>query len=196
MPDTDRILIDPAPDELASALADAVATSNRDGRVRRLDWPPPSLAAFLEQWRTEREGRQQWNGGLARAAGGDTRTVAAAYWWTDYGGRKHVRVVGRRGPFSSAQLANLLDPTGERPLVWLVRPNDVYFRQEGERWLPWAACRCGAAGPPESIGWMGETCGPCHDRLAMGETPPGHDDRRRSVLEGGEKNLEGLTFLN
>ena len=26
------------------------------------------------------------------------------------------------------------------------------------------ACGCGAVGTPESLGWMGETCGPCFDR--------------------------------
>jgi sugar lactone lactonase YvrE len=36
-----------------------------------------------------------------------------------------------------------------------------------------AACRCGAVGTPESLGWMGDTCGPCFDRRADGAPPTG-----------------------
>jgi WD40 repeat protein len=194
MPETDRVLIDPTPEALTEALATAAAQANADGRVRRLDWPPPGLADFLGRWRAEREGRQQWNGGLPRAKGGDTRTAVAVVWWTDHGGRKHVRVAGRRGPFSTNQLADVLCPANDRPAAWVVYPEQFYFRAEGGRRSLWCACPCGAAGSPESLGWMGDRCGPCHDLRESGLTPPDAGPPRRTLLKTGERDVESLAF--
>ncbi len=45
---------------------------------------------------------------------------------------------------------------------WLPVPNDL----PRVEWI--AACGCGAVGTPDALGWMGATCGPCHDRREEG----------------------------
>src|SRR5207248_6080223 len=111
-----------------------------------------------------------------------------------FAGRKHTRVVGRRGEFNNSQRANVLCPTEERPFQWLTYPENLYFREADGRRELWGVCRCGAAGPPESLGWMGNVCGPCHDRLEAGETPPGHDFPSRTLLAGHERHVDGVFF--
>src|SRR4029079_19048104 len=57
----------------------------------------------------------------------------------------------------------------ELPPWWHVYPEAVLGargKKDGERYL--AVCRCGAIATPESLGWMGDTCGPCFDRQADG----------------------------
>jgi WD40 repeat protein len=55
-----------------------------------------------------------------------------------------------------------------RPWLWYIYPDDLCLRQEGQTEHLWAACRCGAAGRPEELGWMGPWCAACHDRAEEG----------------------------
>jgi WD40 repeat protein len=60
------------------------------------------------------------------------------------------------------------------PPWWHVYPESVLAVRRadgGETHL--ACCRCGNVGTPESLGWMGDTCGPCFDRRAEGGTTAG-----------------------
>src|SRR5262245_49785836 len=100
MPDTDRVLIDPTPKALEAALAEAAKAANGRARLRCLDWPPPDLAAFRDACQAP-EGLRQWGGGAPDEPSGEARSVLAVAWWTDWVGRKHVRVVGRRGAFNN-----------------------------------------------------------------------------------------------
>jgi hypothetical protein len=194
MPDSDHVMIDPRPAELELALRQATEAANYRTRVRALAWPPPDLAAFLASFASQAEGRRQWNGGLGRGKSGEVRTVLAVAWWSDYAGRKHIRIVGRRGEFNNSQRANVLCPTEDRPFQWLTYPENLYFRDVDGRWVLWGVCRCGASGEPTSLGWMGNVCGPCHDRLEAGETPPGHDGPRRTLLAGHDNPVAGVAF--
>src|SRR5262249_52270737 len=53
-----------------------------------------------------------------------------------------------------------------RPPLWHLDPHAVYEFDDGieTRWL--CACRCGAVGTAESLGWADGLCGPCSDRVA------------------------------
>jgi WD40 repeat protein len=184
----DRVLIDPAPEALSQTLAEASAAANKGFRARLLSWPAADFAVFVKAWRATAEGQQQWNApGTHRSKGpaqlkGDSRSVAAVVWWSDPLKRQHCRVVSDRVECDSAPEQDLLDREfnsirlfGVRPILWRVYPDDLYLRQHGKEWRLWAACRCGAAGSPESLGWMGPWCAACHDRAEKGNplTRPG-----------------------
>ena len=98
-------------------------------------------------------------------------------WWTDAVGRRHVwiRDSDRRALYGDLPTEQRLSD-GEHgllprhPLEWIAPAGSCGWRQ---RILPsgeWSAeeflvvCRCGVAGTPVGIAWMGACCGPCHDR--------------------------------
>jgi hypothetical protein len=179
----DRTLIDPTPEVLDVTLAAAAEAANRGFHVHRLKWPDDGFAEFVAGWRraSVEPGQRQWLGGgvsLRTGAGRDTRSVAAAAWWLDRLGRRHCRVVAARVQCGTASESDLLQPFkhdterwGERPILWRVYPDDLYLRQQRDGWGLWAACRCGAAGTPEELGWMGPCCAACHDRSEEGAAP-------------------------
>jgi WD40 repeat protein len=191
----DRVLVGPTEGDLDGALAEAAAAANRGFRARLLAWPGPDFAAFLRRWRAEAEGWQQWNAGDGRTRNyrDTTASGAAGAWWSDPLGRKHCRIAARRVRQGTADAVSLFCPWDERPPLWRTCPADVYLRQEAGAWRLWAACRCGAAGPPASLGWMGDCCGPCHDRRESGTPPPG-DAPCPTVLAGHTFWVAGVAF--
>jgi WD40 repeat protein len=117
-------------------------------------------------------------------------------WWTDRLGRKHHRVVGRRRRCNNSARHNILSPDDERSPLWLVYPENLYLRQQVWGWELFAACRCGAVGTPEALGWMGDCCGPCHDRREAGEPPPATPWLPRTVLTGHTTEVMNVAFGN
>ena len=94
-----------------------------------------------------------------------------AGWWTDPASRKHFRVLGRTRHRGFPYLRPMRREGELRglPPWWHVYPEAVLAVRRadgGENYL--ACCRCGAVGTPESLGWMGDTCGPCFDRRVDG----------------------------
>jgi hypothetical protein len=184
---SDRILVAPTTAQIGAALSDAAHAANRDvpeysfAHRGGLGWPPPDYAAVRDAVAGGAHGRHQWAavstrwGG--RRSGGPVSAVAVA-WWADAAGRKHVRIAGWRGPRELLS-PHLLGPA-KRTALQLVYPDDLY-RPEGADEIV-AVCRCGAAGRPAEIGWMGTECGPCHDRRESGQTPPGDGMPRRTVF--------------
>ncbi len=164
MANSDRVLIDPAPEALERALAEAAEAANGAARERLLEWPPLNLRARLGA----PEGWQQWNGCTGAGHSGQARSVVAVAWWADRAGRRHHRVVGRRGQFNNAARANVLTPGEKRPPLWMVYSEHLYAVGSGL----FAVCACGAAGTTEELGWMGPCCGPCHDRRESGDMTP------------------------
>jgi hypothetical protein len=79
----------------------------------------------------------------------------ACAWWRDYLGRAHVRVRGWHGKPGAWP---------QRPPLLMARPERVLLRGRGPRAEALCLCACGAWGEPRSLGWMGDRCGPCHDR--------------------------------
>lgn len=187
----DRVLIDPDGSALELALEMAVEAAN-DRRARRLlRWPLPD--------RDETDspaGYRQWNGGDTPARGREGRSIVALAWWTDRAGRKHHRVIGRRGAFRRPMLDNLLCPFGEpRPPLWFVYPDYVFLKRDGDERLAQAVCACGAFGPPEELGWMGTCCDACHDLREEGRVAsPAWLDPRRATLVGEEGRLQFLAY--
>ncbi|QJW94861.1 WD40 repeat domain-containing protein [Frigoriglobus tundricola] len=165
----DGRLIDPTEEELARALGTAMKAANRANRhqANRMTRDAAFWGRFAQDvLRGGAEGRRR------SCKGGRAVPEVIAGWWTDPAGRKHVRVVGRtRQPH--ARLRGEVELRALPPW-WHVYPEAVLgvrAGSDGERYF--AVCRCGAVGAPGSLGWMGDTCGPCFDRRADGGAPSG-----------------------
>lgn len=166
----DGRLIDPDERTLAGALGKAMVAANRENRLQsnRMSRDAAFWGRFARDvLRSGREGRRR------SCKGGRAVPEVVAGWWTDPAGRKHVRVIGRtRSYYSRTRSETELRAL---PPWWQVYPEAVLgvrgATDGGERYI--AACRCGAIGTPESLGWMGDRCGPCFDRIADGGVPAG-----------------------
>jgi hypothetical protein len=99
-----------------------------------------------------------------------------AAWWSDVLGRKHwlLEATKERDLKSIGRLA---DPLGRgngliedaQPLEYLAPLLSVGYRGQPPQLV--VVCRCGYAGSPESLAWMGNMCGPCFDREQDGLPP-------------------------
>jgi hypothetical protein len=195
MDEYDRVLINPSRADFERALQSAAESANHRARSRKL--PTPFAGSdFLAKVEREPEGWRQWVGDGGRVRSGEACSLALVAWWSDRLGRKHYHIIAHRGSFSPAGRINVLSVGEERPPLWLVYPENVYLRQRGDRSELFAVCACGAAGPPEALGWAGPCCGPCHDRREAGEGPPvsaGLTDRPL-LVSGHLKDVTGLAF--
>src|SRR5437867_1547155 len=99
MASCDRVLVGPPRAELERVLREAVTAANRKGHQRLLPWPPDGHEGLLAEAEAAAEGWHQWNGGEGQVRSGESRSIVVLAWWTDLMGRKHYRVVGRRGRF-------------------------------------------------------------------------------------------------
>ncbi len=186
------VLLDPSPGEIAEALADATAATNKRCRTRLLADDPAKWRKFARQTQAAPEGYDLFRGGRGGAPG--TQLVGA--WWTDHIGRKHVVVRGRRIEHDISKVLFFKDELDRRPPLWHCYPQYLY-----QRWRPvendlpavdWiAVCGCGASGTPAALGWMGETCGPCHDRREEGESLAGN---RPGWLHGARNPFGSLAY--
>jgi hypothetical protein len=191
----DRVLIDPDADEVYGALREAIEAANEKRRLRLVGWPLPRLDEVMSQL-CQPHGHHQWNGGDGPLRSGEGRSAVVLAWWTDRAGRKHLRVVGRHGPFNRPMLDDLLCPFGEpRPALWFVYPDHVFLKlQHGQR-LAQAICACGAHGAPQELGWMGPCCDACHDLSVEGQEPaPAWLDPKLATLQGQEGRLTFLAY--
>jgi hypothetical protein len=150
----DRLLIAPSPVGLAQALADASRAASR-GRSAS----PRDAAGALNAVLTTPEGRRLCDFGrtpeLTLPATNAINVVEVA-WWSDFGGRRHVRLRGGRGLPPS--------PLPGESMLLHVYPGSALRWERGGRATAVVHCDCGTWGEPESLGWMGDCCGPCHDR--------------------------------
>ena len=184
----EHVLVAPTRAELERTLTEAARAANKGCRARTLTWTPTDTEALLLAAAGAPEGFRQWNGPgerTQRGFGKDTRSAVAVVWWTDPLKRTHYRVGGDRAYCASSHVDNLFCPYRERPARWLTHPENLYFRGEGKALTPFAICRCGMAGTPESLGWMGECCAACHDRAEEGAAPAtAAGEPARTVLVG------------
>lgn len=153
-------LIDPTPEQIAAALTTATEGANKRCRTRLLELDPAKVRKFVKRCGAEPEGWEMFRGGR----GGVPASQVLAAWWTDAARRKHVVVRGRR--VEHRESARLLhkDELDQRPPLFHAYPEYVYRRWVGGRQEVVCACGCGAVGTPQTLGWMGECCGPCSDR--------------------------------
>jgi hypothetical protein len=151
---SERRLIDPDDDALGAALHDAVARTG-------------APAFGLDEERRQRSWRRALSAHPEGRLLDDLLALrqVGATWWTDAVGRKHVLVQGD----DRGEIVPLGDP---RPPLALLHPERLFARRVGgvTAWL--AACACGAVGTPGSLGWVGDCCGPCHDRREDRAAPP------------------------
>jgi hypothetical protein len=169
----DRLLIDPTQEQLGNAVRESVTALRRDLRGEP-GWPEVRFEAGdvgeMQSLWTEihrlAEGYREWQ---ARARGWRFSTQASqlVVWWSDYLGRRHVRVVGgcvHRG-------AQLSAPGPNRPPLACIYPEPCILITRHRRSQLLVVCGCGVWGTPEQIAWMGPCCGPCFDRLENEPAP-------------------------
>ncbi len=141
------------------------------------------------RWRDLEEQAHLPEGVLSRTYQIDHRRIDfLAAWWCDAVGRKHwlLEVTPAQGfpPPGDAIAHRSWGPARtneDHPLSHIAPPLSFLWRMRGEGREPFVVCRCGFAGTPESLGWMGASCGPCHDREQEGEPPLGLDPWRRDL---------------
>jgi hypothetical protein len=171
----DRILVAPGRADLERTLTEATAAANKGCRARLLHWTPAATDALLLDNAAAPAGFRQWTGtgeGKRRGSGNDKQSAVAVVWWTDRLQRVHYRIASDRVECAFSHSQNLLCPYEERPPLWLIYPENLYFREEEANiWKPFAICRCGVTGAPDALGWMGPCCAVCHDRAEAGEGP-------------------------
>jgi hypothetical protein len=97
-----------------------------------------------------------------------------AAWWTDRLGRRHwymqaEYVTGEHEQGFKDWQARKDHP----PLAFVAPPMSFLTRRRGPQSEPAVLCRCGVVGRAESLGWMGDRCGPCFDRELEGIASPG-----------------------
>lgn len=172
----DRLLVHPTPEGLRSALRDAAQVAN-DAASKpsfRLAWPPPDFAEFEEALATQPEGFHQWVGpGLSDKG---IRSFVLLVWWTDHAERKHYRLVAHRLKLTGVARENWLHKPVRVPPLGLVYPRQGIAVQRGRDFDMRVFCACGEWGKPEALGWMGPSCGPCHDRCEGQPTQEGWPD--------------------
>jgi hypothetical protein len=161
----DKVLVGPSPAELEAEALAALAAVNGEHRPRR-PLTDSSVRAGLRSVADLPEGQRQWLG----RPGAVSAAVGVA-WWRDFSDRLHVRVVGAHlsGPDRCAD--GLFGPVVFPPLA-LVYPERALVRPAPTGGEVLCLCACGAWGEARSLGWMGDRCGPCHDRGPDAPRPP------------------------
>jgi hypothetical protein len=191
VPRFDQVLLAPERAAVVKSLAEAVETANRRCTRGLLELSPQQRSGAVKRLERQPEGTQVWSGTEDL---GQRSTVVGLAWWSDHLGRKHIRVAGRRRePHKELWSTRFGVPGEERPPAWLVHPDRLYLvDRPGQEREVVAVCElCGSAGPPARLGWMGPTCGPCHDRIQeSGEAVP------PALLEGHEACVMAVGFAS
>ena len=156
------IRINPTPSEVVALLsaATAAANANASQMIRLVEDNHAKWRKFARTLETSVAGSKDFVAGRGRLP---TSQVVGS-WWTDHIGRKHVVVRGRRLEDESANDLIRRTRTDERPPLWHCYPDHLFLKRDATSSVWLAACGCGTVGTPESLGWMGETCGPCYDQ--------------------------------
>jgi hypothetical protein len=204
MPAFDRVRIDPSADDLVRALDEALKCANQRCRVGLLEVDEAAFRQLAGPFAKKPEGWAAWVAGAASLAEHDPSqraTLVGAAWWTDALGRKHLRVVGRRLEPGNVLRTNLFGPPGtDWPPLGLVYPDRVVVRTRpgrgkgaGQREVL-AVCDCGAVGTAEALAWMGDSCGPCHDRREEGQPARPRPGMQRSGTVWAGNSLGGVAY--
>jgi hypothetical protein len=188
----DRLLIDPTPDELARVLEQAAGAANKGARSGLVRLTAKRLAGPLAKVAAAPEGNRLWSGA---ADGRPPRlySLVDLVWWTDAIGRRHHRVLAWRLADPRHGRSPFARDRRKRPPLWQIYPARVFLRLREGHQEPVVWCRCGVSGTPADVAWMGEVCGPCHDRREEGTVPPALGPEQ-TVLKGHNGAVFGLAF--
>jgi hypothetical protein len=180
----DEVLVAAPPVEVEAALVQAARAANAGVAAGdRLRLPLDDEVGLLARLSVEPEGGRHWLGGPPTDAVAD-RALLRVAWWSDLLGRRHVRV--KSGPCRTGAQAPPPGSWDRLAALSRVYPDVCLDLDRGAGSSPVAQCRCGAVGPPGSLGWMGRECGACHDRRTAGEPVP---DRLWSLPEAASGSL-------
>jgi hypothetical protein len=180
----ERRLFDTTPEQAWTELTEMVTRANRGENSGNLAWPPVDVDAAWQRFTTERAGSWYWRGyahGYGRTRFSDlTSVVARMGWQIDHGGRRHVHLAAGTNDSWGGE--------GSWPLEALVYREHGFFYQAGtgDQAVFLVVCGCGAIGTRGEIGWMGDRCGPCHDRTQEGTPLPAWFPTREWVCDMGE----------
>jgi WD40 repeat protein len=176
MPNFQRRMTNPTADDVTAALETAARDTNYRAKLGRLTTDTAAFRSAAEACLREPEGVRRWVEESIRGqfvAGRIPTTLVGLAWWTDPLGARHVLVAGRRIERGDNRVSSLFGPRDEdRPALWLLHPDRLCLRTRAGRRELVAVCPCGAVGPAAALGWMGEHCGPCHDRKEEGTPLP------------------------
>jgi hypothetical protein len=189
-----RLLVQPDPDDLRQTLAQAAGVANGRTRTGRILYTKKSMEKAVAEAAAAPEGVRNWERTEKRARRWHT-AVLCHVWWSDALGRRHHRITVRDPDESTYEGAEEGDRLRlqDRPPLWHVYPGRVWLRLHERRAEALVWCRCGACGTPAAIAWMGECCGPCHDRREEGSPVP-ENGPDQTVLAGHSDAAFGLAF--
>ena len=150
----DRIFILTDGQEVPDNVIDeAVDKVNSDAEI-----PIKNRPSFIEVHRSK-EG-SFFTSGLIPARPNDERVARfGVAWFTDVKGNKHVRVTSDVKKIKIYESACLWPR--HMPSTSLVYPG-IQFLEDGTLWL---RCSCGKGGILEDMGWNGNVCGVCRQKL-------------------------------
>lgn len=158
--------------QLKKAMSRAVAFGNR---VAEGWWPYrlPEQTKVIKRWGKTPEGWKQWYDPPPPHTYNIRSNLFLLAWWTDLLGRKHTAVLAYPPVLIDTELPNIYFSEEEPPSpLWMVYPEHCFLVAQKKRNALKVICRCGAIGSQEELGWMGDCCGPCHDRAQGADDSP------------------------
>ncbi len=176
-----RRATDPTTEQLLELLEGLFVEATREPGMP--DRPPPSFAPLLRLAASRPHGVHALYHHLARHL---VSLRLGACWWTDPGGRTHWLLQACAGHSRGGQRAvsDLAESSRGDGLIGHSHALEWFHPEIASGWRTRGgvrefvvACRCGFAGTPQSLGWAGPTCGPCHDREQDGLPPLGPEPR-------------------
>jgi hypothetical protein len=196
MPSFDRDLLDPTPEAVEKAMAEAVVTANGKARIGLLKEDRADYRRFLAGEFASPEGLMLWladKGRVAMYPPTPRSTLLGVVWRTTPIGRQ-VRVVGRRiEPFQEHPSHRFGPPWRSWPPLCMFDPDHIVLRAfAGEEPEAIAVCSCGSVGPPHKLGWMDGRCGPCHDHLEEHGRPLAVHDGPPALRTAGQLRRVGF----
>src|SRR5262245_19936201 len=161
--------IDPTPEVVESKMAEAVESANKRCRVGKMEIDRDDYRRFLaKEFAGGPEGVGMWladRGRVQTYPVAIRATLLGLAWWTSPLGKRQVRIVGRRiEPYNNARSNRFGPPNTSWPALCHLDPDAVVARTfAGGKPEAVVLCACGALGTAAQLGWMSDTCGPCHD---------------------------------
>jgi hypothetical protein len=183
-----RTLLAPSPALLADRVRVVLGEFQLEDPYIHLAWPLDGYDAVAGEFVQQTEGRHAWHDSERDIGSGSQVPFLVVVWATDHAGRRTVRVAAghRRMPMGPAPVESIDDL--DLPPVAVVFGEHAYFAsvpgQRGRRVM--LACPCGVLGDLGEIAWMGDRCGPCHDRTEAGADRPPLQVREYRRLRDGD----------